>query len=562
MILERLRDFHPRIPDDAQIPEGYKKQPVRWVLDVSADGRLLGLGETGESRKKWLTLATPFVKRSSETKAFLLVDKPDYVLGLAEDVSEIITARTEKRHAAYLELLDEAAADTNGEALATLATALRDEEQIAHARAELALKPWKPGDLIVPRVADDFLHHSSAVRRFWQDRLADSAADRSGMTAECLLCGEEKQIARTHPVELLVGPDRVGLVTGNASAFLSHGLMQSEIAPLCLGCARTYGEVLRFLLTDPDHHLRLSGATWLFWTRKPTTSFAFARLFSDPTEDDVERLLRAPQRGQQPELDANDFFALVVSSNKSRLVVRSWLTLSLVEVQKNLADYFERQRVAGYDGASPPLKLLALAGATVRDLEDLPSQTTEALLAHALTGRPLPIWLLHQAVQRAHADDHPMTRARAGLFKLYLTQQDNAMLDPILNEDHPESAYHCGRLLAVLDKIQRRVMNANTTLVDRFYGSASTTPAVVFGTLMTKAQPHLAKLRKSRSGGGDDYLDRRLGQIAQRIPAFPKTLTPAQQALFGLGFYQEKYRPYEKSDADGETLNAPNETKP
>ncbi len=555
MILERLRDFHARIPDDAQVPEGYKEQPVDWVLDVSADGRVLGLSETGESKKKRLKLATPYVGRSGVSPPpYLLIDKPDYVLGLAEDdATDIIAKRTKERHDAYLKLLDAAITDTGDEALTTLVKALRDEEQIDHARAALAEKPWKSGDLIVPRVADEFLHRRPSVRRFWQSRLTDKAAGKSGMTAECLLCAEEKPIARTHPVELLVGPDRTKLVTGNASAFLSHGLEQSEIAPLCLDCARTYGEALRHLLTDPNHHLRLSDATWLFWTREPAPGFAFVSLFSDPTEEDVKRLLRAPQRGQQPDLDANDFYALVVSSNKSRLVVRSWLTLSLGEVQQNLGRYFERQRIAGYDGTSPPLKLLALAGATVRDLKDLPSQTTEALLAHAITGRPLPVGVLHRAVQRAKADDHPMTRPRAGLFKLYLTQHDNAMLDPILNEDHPEPAYHCGRLLAVLDQIQRKVMKANTTLVDRFYGSASTTPAVVFGTLMTKAQPHLAKLRKSRSDGRDDYLDRRLGQIAQRIPSFPKTLTPEQQALFGLGFYQEKYRPYEKADAGDDT---------
>ena len=71
-----------------------------------------------------------------------------------------------------------------------------------------------------------------------------------------------------------------------------------------------------------------------------------------------------------------------------------------------------------------------------------------------------------------------------------------------LQADHPDAAYHCGRLLAVLETIQRRAADAklNTTLVDRFYGTASSAPASVFGTLIRGAQPHITKLRKTKGG--------------------------------------------------------------
>ena len=101
-------------------------------------------------------------------------------------------------------------------------------------------------------------------------------------------------------------------------------------------------------------------------------------------------------------------------------------------------------------------------------------------------------------------------------------------------------SYLCGRLLAVLEEIQRAAQGKiNTTLVDRFYGSASTAPASVFGNLLGDAQPHLAKLRKTRPGVCA-ALQQRLEAVMADLPAFPRTLTLQDQALFSLGYYHQR----------------------
>jgi hypothetical protein len=67
-------------------------------------------------------------------------------------------------------------------------------------------------------------------------------------------------------------------------------------------------------------------------------------------------------------------------------------------------------------------------------------------------------------------------------------------------QSHP--AYKCGRLLAVIERIQSAAIgNPNATLTDRYYGSASTAPASVFGVLLRMTQPHLSKLRKQNAKG-------------------------------------------------------------
>lgn len=110
-----------------------------------------------------------------------------------------------------------------------------------------------------------------------------------------------------------------------------------------------------------------------------------------------------------------------------------------------------------------------------------------------------------------------------------------------LDTTNQEPAYLCGRLLAVVDAIQRGAISANATVVDKFYGSASSAPASVFGNLLDNAQNHLAKLRKNpRTAGAGHALDARLMDVMDGLEAFPKTLTLPQQAMFALGFYHQR----------------------
>ena len=110
-----------------------------------------------------------------------------------------------------------------------------------------------------------------------------------------------------------------------------------------------------------------------------------------------------------------------------------------------------------------------------------------------------------------------------------------------LDAANRDPAYLCGRLLAVLDAIQQQAISPNATVVDRFYGSASSAPASVFGNLLDNAQNHLAKLRKEpRTRGAGIALDGRLMDVMDGLDGFPPTLTLPQQGLFALGFYHQR----------------------
>jgi len=565
MILERLLDFHDA--QDRIIPAALKAQRVRWFLDIDEDGRFLGLSETGAKRKEWKELIAPYAKRSgSQPPPFLLVDKPDYVLGHVAEAEKLSATKQEQeqakandRHAEYVAITQACAKDVTHPALDAFVGFL--DSQLNAARAQAAQLAMKSGDLIAPRVGHQILTDLPAVRRFWQAQQDEAAVEKSNLNAECLVTGKVGPIARTHPVELLVGPNRVGLVSANENAFLSYGLQQSEIAPMSFTAARKYGEALRHLLFEDQHNIRVAGVTWVYWTREETEADPLIAVkTADP--DEVEKLLQAPRVGQpRAALEANDFYALAVSANTSRMVVRSWITTSLAEVQENIRLYFERMRLLDRDGQPRYHKHTALAGALVREFKDLPDHVAPDLLNTALWRRPLPLSLLHQALQRARADEHVITHPRAALIKLVLLSNPSLAerypMSDQLSPDHPHPAYQCGRLLALLDRIQRKAINPNATVVDRFYGSASSAPASVMGVLLNKARPHLAKLRKKR--GKEDWLEWELGKIMAGFDpgvGFPRTLKLEEQGLFAIGFYQERNRIFEKDDDSSDANDA------
>ena len=111
-----------------------------------------------------------------------------------------------------------------------------------------------------------------------------------------------------------------------------------------------------------------------------------------------------------------------------------------------------------------------------------------------------------------------------------------------MNPDINDTAYLCGRLLAILESVQNAAIpGAKATLIDKYYGTAATAPASVFGLLMRQAQSHLAKLRKDERTKGAHYrLQEALEEVAGRITEFPTTLRLNEQGKFALGYYQQR----------------------
>jgi len=109
--------------------------------------------------------------------------------------------------------------------------------------------------------------------------------------------------------------------------------------------------------------------------------------------------------------------------------------------------------------------------------------------------------------------------------------------------DQKNPAYLCGRLLRILEHAQQVAVNPKATLIDRYYGSASSAPGAVFGLLFRNGQAHLAKLRTERPGLHTN-LQKDVSEVMAGLESWPRTLTLQEQALFALGYYHQRMKDF------------------
>ena len=249
-------------------------------------------------------------------------------------------------------------------------------------------------------------------------------------------------------------------------------------------------------------------------------------------------------------VESQEFYALSLTASMARSVVRDWLETTIDNVHGNLQQWFRNQKIINNDGEiGKPLGLYTLAASVYRDPgKEMQSTVPTALIRHALHGSRLADDLLVKLVRRNRAEQD-ITYPRAVFIKLILISQgkiampemESLNLNPKL-EGQEKAAYHCGRLLAELEAVQRSALgNINASLVDRYYGAASSTPAKAFSPLFRGVQSHLGKLRKNAPGINklrEEHLEEIMSHFNEG--KLPNTLNVGSQAIFALGYYHQR----------------------
>ena len=115
-----------------------------------------------------------------------------------------------------------------------------------------------------------------------------------------------------------------------------------------------------------------------------------------------------------------------------------------------------------------------------------------------------------------------------------------------LNLNNNNMGYRLGRLFAVLENIQEEASpGINATIRDRFYGSASSTPATVFPHLMKLKNHHLAKLENR---GRTINFEKLIGEIVDDIEEFSGHLNLDDQGRFAVGYYHQRQDFFRKKE--------------
>ena len=107
----------------------------------------------------------------------------------------------------------------------------------------------------------------------------------------------------------------------------------------------------------------------------------------------------------------------------------------------------------------------------------------------------------------------------------------------MLDKDNNNQGYLCGRLFAVLDKIQEEANNISS-IRERYMNAASATPSTVFATILNLSQHHAEKLNEGRKISFEKIKQ----EIFDQLPAdgFPTHLDLQDQGRFFVGYYHQR----------------------
>lgn len=578
MILQALNQYYGRLAGDEEsgIPlRGFSRQPVSFALEIDADGGLKQVLDLRVQNGKKLVarqLVVPDVLKTSGSgfSANFLWDNTSYVLGAdTKDKPE----RTAKAFEAFLNRLTEVAGELKDEGVTAVQVFLDRWD----AGTAATWPEWK--DMadrnIVFRLAGEqrFVHERPKVREAW---LAFSQANASKVSGQCLVTGAQGPLDPTHPkIRGVRGAQGTGaaLVSFNADAFESYGKTQSYNAPVSETAAFNYTTALNDLLgRDSRQKVQIGDATVVFWTERKTASEGIFGLVINPGPDlgEQQRLatfLKALRQGRlpdefEPEKDVS-FHVLGLSPNAGRISVRFWHVDTVGHMWAKVRQHFDDLHIVRqYENEPelPPHWLLLKAAAKREDLDNLSPLLSGALMRSILTGSAYPGALLSAVVGRIRSEQK-ITYARAALTKACLVRNARSSgktpeVSVSLDEQSTNVPYRLGRLFAVLEKLQQEAIpGANSTIKDRYFGSASATPRAVFPVLLRLAQHHASKIEYGYAH------DKRIAAILDGVEiadgGFPAHLNLEDQGLFALGYYHQRTSLWTKKPA-AETASATN----
>jgi CRISPR-associated protein Csd1 len=598
MILEALAHQYQRLierDEPGLSPSGYSPEKISYAIVLSAEGDpvdVQSLLDTSGKKPVPQSLTVPQPeKRTSGIKSNFLWDKTSYVLGVSAS-----SKRTAEEHEAFKTFHSQVLAGDADPGLMALLKFLSKWTPERFAAAPFTADMLDANLVFKLDGERQYLHQRPAAQTV-RARLLGPAAEAGAAasnTQRCLVSGELADVARLHPaIKGVNGAQSSGasIVSFNLEAFNSYGKSQGDNAPVSEQAAFAYTTVLNHLLRrDPHNRQRLSvgDASVVFWAEAQDADQAqssedlLAALLNPDSKSDegqetekIRHVMEVVVKGRpltelDPKLDEGTrMFVLGLAPNASRLSIRYWLCDTLGDLVQCLRQHAQDLNLEPSPWkTAPSVWRLALATAPSRGdppkakADDVPPLLAGELMRAILTGGRYPQSLLTNVVMRMRSDGD-ISGVRAALCKAVLNRDLRLSNSNVPDKEVPvsldvhstNSGYLLGRLFAVLEGAQRLALGSqvNATIRDRYYGSASATPALVFPVLLRNTQNHMSRIRKDKPGAAIN-IERDIQEVIDKLPGeFPKHLGMQDQGRFAIGYYHQAQARFQKADKADKT---------
>lgn len=610
MILQELMKLYEKLVQDERklrdgevFPPGFSKEGIGFRIVISEKGEFITLEDLREKRDKKLFPAYCVVpkwdgKRAAGIRPYFLWDNCKYILGRERK------GKNPEAQKAFLSYIDEVCAVAGEKpcSIEAVERFIQDKSQqkrlLGHENATELIESQSFIGFAIQDMQYTLLTDEEYIKDVW--RIYLRKLDEEAAEVERILFGnkekkESEEIEKRHQMPVLNidlitgekgpvyplhptikrtivtgGKNDIPFVSFNADSFCSYKKKKSYNAPVSRKTAFSFTTAINYLMSSDKHNLRIGDVRTLYWAEKNTDmETMFGMLMGSYTvpqvaDDSLSIFLKSMKKGVlPPELDDDntDFFILGLSQNAARVVVKYWYRNTVSRISRNLFEHLADTAIVGPENMGvPTVRALLRQTAINSDDDKIPSPAVSAFYRSVLQGYPYPQTALALLLNRMrHEQDDPRRRIykigyyRAAFIKAILNRNYKKELSMALDLDRKEPAYLCGRLFAVLEKIQRNALgeNLNTTIKDRYFSTASTSPQVVFPQLIRLSQNHLKKI-KGTNKGLTVNMEKMLQSIVTGLQQFPAILDIKGQGEFAIGYYHQVQDFYTKKNKQEE----------
>lgn len=534
-----------------------EEKEIGFLIVLSPKGEFLRFEDcrTGKDHAR-LYLVKKHVGRSSAAVANYLYDNSAYVLGYSDKSNgkEQLYFDTFKTQ---IEDIAEAFPDNN-EILAVKAFYNNSREEIIQTVSQDPL--WEDIKKNLSKKYSTFSFRIEGDLRIVAEKkeiLQLEEKDSSDATF-CLVSGEYGVPVDTTTATMIPGSQATAKLVAFQvnSGYDSYGKSKCGNAPISEEADFAYTTALNSMLQKDSHNKFMLGSrTFVFWASNnneasmETEESLFDLLgFSEEVNDDpnakimkVRMVFESIYSGIMKTGLDDKFYILGLAPNSARIAVVYWSETTLKDFAEKILRHFSdmeihdtRKDKKPYMGIREIISSVTLGG----KMSDATPNLPEAVVKSIFQGLPYPQTLYSACLRRIRAEQK-LTITRAAIIKAYLNRQsnNNKKIDIMLDKDNNNQGYLCGRLFAVLDKIQEDANNISS-IRERYMNAASATPSAVFATILNLSVHHSEKLDEGRR----IYFEKLKQEILDKVSAdgFPTHLDLQDQGRFFVGYYHQR----------------------
>ena len=558
MILKALYDYYHRC---GNLPApGMELKKIGFIIVISNEGKFIRFEDRRIDKKSAQQfLVKKSVGRSSAPVANYLYDNSQYVFGYSNKGDTQSMRKYFDVFKAKIKDIYEKHPDNN-DIKAVYAFYQQDLSDVIETMMKDSL--WDDIDKNLNKKYSIFSFRIEGDRDIVASKkeLMDLKKDEDGTgQAHCLVTGKKANPVEVTTATMIPGSQATAKLVAFQvnSGYDSYGKSKGYNAPISEEAEFAYTTALNAMLAKDSHNKFVIGTrTFLFWASSDSdaskkTEEGLFSLFGkfEANEDDPNRRIELVRdtfmsvyNGKLHANKDDKFFILGLAPNSARIAVVYWSEQPLREFAGLISRHFEDMEIVDtrkdrkpYAGLHSMLGSVTLSGKSSDAAPNLP----DAVVKSIFQGLPYPMSLFQACVRRIRAEQS-VTIVRAAIIKAYLNRLNNnndIKIKIMLDKENQNQGYLCGRLFAVLDKIQEDA-NGIHSIRERYMNSASSTPATVFSTVLNLSAHHLEKL----NNGKQVYYEKLKQEIISKLDAdgFPAHLSLQDQGRFFVGYYHQR----------------------